>query len=61
MDSIVLTGEDCRLLLVIINNARITGADARRLVQLQDKLIGLADSLTPQTFLETPDNPGGTA
>lgn len=60
MDAEFLTREDCQLLLIIINNARITGADAMRVVQLQARLGELIKAKQHDSPNE-PDNPGGTA
>lgn len=53
-----LTSDECQALLAIISNARITGADARLVVRLLDKLQNIIDQQSPD-----PDdyrNPGGT-
>ena len=57
-----LDANDCRALLAIISNARITGADAALVVQLQQKLQRALERLSdPDPQHADFGNPGGSA
>lgn len=60
-----LTEEDCKALLAIISNARITGADAQLVARLQNKLLFLAERAQRDQERDPHHgdllNPGGTA
>lgn len=59
-----LTPADCQALLAIINNARITGADAALVAELQGKIQRMmreAQAAQQREQMAEIINPGGTA